>query len=188
MVHGRKTLYLGRARLPALPASRSAGHSGTGTERRRTIRSASLSTKRWARSISPGLHLAASKKFRNLRSNPNVAFVVDDIASHRPVAGSWRRDPWHRRGARRRRRGERAPTGDPDLATADHQLERRKRRTWVCAVVTYPVPGGRHDVGPRCPRPRVRSRLRARASRHRSGSSTTARWPAKRCRRSGSTR
>jgi|SRR5271165_5554141 len=36
-----------------------------------------------------GLHLAASKKFRNLRSNPNVAFVVDDIASL---------DPWQVRG------------------------------------------------------------------------------------------
>ena len=48
----------------------------------------------------------------------------------RPVAGSWRRDPWHRRGARRRRRGQRAPAGDPDLAAADRQLERRKRRTW----------------------------------------------------------
>jgi pyridoxamine 5'-phosphate oxidase family protein len=36
-----------------------------------------------------GSNLTASKKFRNLRSNPNVSFVVDDIAST---------DPWEVRG------------------------------------------------------------------------------------------
>jgi pyridoxamine 5'-phosphate oxidase family protein len=32
-----------------------------------------------------GYHMSKSQKFRNLATNPNVAFVVDDIAS---------RDPW----------------------------------------------------------------------------------------------
>jgi pyridoxamine 5'-phosphate oxidase family protein len=36
-----------------------------------------------------GFNLTASKKFRNLRGNPKVAFVVDDIAST---------DPWEVRG------------------------------------------------------------------------------------------
>ena len=76
-----------------------------------------------------GWNLTASKKFRNLRSNPNVAFVVDDIASI---------DPWEVRGVEIRGVAEaldgegaptahRAPTGDPGLAPAHHQLERRKR-------------------------------------------------------------
>ena len=80
----------------------------------------------------------------------------------RPVAGSWRRDPWHRRGARRRRRGQRAPAGDPDLAAADRQLERRKRRTWYARSRRTRSSEGGMTSGPRCTRPRVRSRLRAR--------------------------
>ena len=38
-----------------------------------------------------GFNLAQSRKFRNLGANPNVAFVVDDLASV---------DPWTPRGSR----------------------------------------------------------------------------------------
>nr|BFE60815.1 PPOX class F420-dependent oxidoreductase [Dactylosporangium thailandense] len=31
-----------------------------------------------------GLNMGASKKWRNLRANPKIAFVVDDLASVRP--------------------------------------------------------------------------------------------------------
>jgi PPOX class F420-dependent enzyme/OxyR family protein len=33
-----------------------------------------------------GHRLSASKKFRNVKANPKVAFVVDDMAFHRPIA------------------------------------------------------------------------------------------------------
>jgi len=44
-----------------------------------------------------GHGLAASKKFRNVRVNPKVAFVVDDMASI---------DPWHPRAVMIQGRGE----------------------------------------------------------------------------------
>jgi len=31
-----------------------------------------------------GMRLASSRKFRNIQSNPNVAFVIDDLVSFRP--------------------------------------------------------------------------------------------------------
>ena len=50
-----------------------------------------------------GLDMGATRKFRNVRNNPKVAFVVDDIASV---------NPWMVRGIEIRGRAE-APTGEP---------------------------------------------------------------------------
>jgi PPOX class F420-dependent enzyme/OxyR family protein len=51
-----------------------------------------------------GFNLAQSRKFRNLTANPNVAFVVDDLASV---------DPWTPRGVEMRGWGEALTDADP---------------------------------------------------------------------------
>jgi pyridoxamine 5'-phosphate oxidase family protein len=51
-----------------------------------------------------GLDLGATRKFRNVRRNPNVALVVDDLASV---------DPWHVRGVEIRGRAEALIDVDP---------------------------------------------------------------------------
>lgn len=53
-----------------------------------------------------GRSMAASRKFRNVGSNPNVAFVVDDIASV---------DPWVVRGVEIRGRAEALVDADPPM-------------------------------------------------------------------------
>jgi pyridoxamine 5'-phosphate oxidase family protein len=50
--------------------------------------------------------LAASKKFRDARANPHVAFVVDDLASV---------DPWRPRAIEIRGLAEAFPAGGEDL-------------------------------------------------------------------------
>ncbi len=50
-----------------------------------------------------GYHMSKSRKFRNLKSNNNVAFVVDDIAS---------RDPWRVRCLEVRGTAEQADIGE----------------------------------------------------------------------------
>lgn len=51
-----------------------------------------------------GLALARTRKFRNVRANPNVAFVVDDLESV---------DPWRPRGIEFRGRAEALEDVDP---------------------------------------------------------------------------
>ena len=76
-----------------------------------------------------GFNLAQSRKFRNLGANPNVAFVVDDLASV---------DPWTPRGVEMRGRGRsphrRRPAGarlqpgaHPHHPGLDRQLGPRAR-------------------------------------------------------------
>ena len=50
-----------------------------------------------------GFNLAESRKFRNLGANPNVAFVVDDLASVDPWTPRRHRDPRVGRRPHRRR-------------------------------------------------------------------------------------
>ena len=89
-----------------------------------------------------GLNLTASRKFRNVRSKPNVAFVVDDIASL---------DPWEVRGVEIRGVAE-ALDGD---GVAEATVRRPVIRIWPRRIVSWNVgneePGmhGRDVPGPR---------------------------------------
>ncbi|MFF4650855.1 PPOX class F420-dependent oxidoreductase [Streptomyces sp. NPDC001380] len=56
-----------------------------------------------------GLHLAASRKFRNIQADPRVSFVVDDLAST---------DPWSPRGVEIRGVAAAVAPGSPDLPPA----------------------------------------------------------------------
>jgi pyridoxamine 5'-phosphate oxidase family protein len=57
-----------------------------------------------------GYHMSKSQKFRNLATNPNVAFVVDDIVS---------RDPWRVRCLEIRGTAEQAQTSSAVGAAGD---------------------------------------------------------------------
>jgi pyridoxamine 5'-phosphate oxidase family protein len=62
-----------------------------------------------------GFNLAQSQKFRNLGANPNVAFVVDDLASV---------DPWTPRGVEMRGRAEALTDADPPVPGISRELIR----------------------------------------------------------------
>jgi len=62
-----------------------------------------------------GLNLAKSKKFRNLKGNPNVAFVVDDLASV---------DPWVVRGVEVRGTAEALQGVAPPITQMSHEVIR----------------------------------------------------------------
>jgi pyridoxamine 5'-phosphate oxidase family protein len=62
-----------------------------------------------------GFDLAKSKKFRNLKGNPNVAFVVDDLASV---------DPWVVRGVEIRGTAEALDGVSPPIAQMSQQVIR----------------------------------------------------------------
>jgi pyridoxamine 5'-phosphate oxidase family protein len=62
-----------------------------------------------------GFNLAKSKKFRNLKGNPNVAFVVDDLASV---------DPWVVRGVEVRGTAEALDGVTPPMAHMSSQVIR----------------------------------------------------------------
>ena len=62
-----------------------------------------------------GFNLAQSRKFRNLGANPNVAFVVDDLASV---------DPWTPRGVEMRGRAEALTDADPPVPGFSRELIR----------------------------------------------------------------
>ena len=62
-----------------------------------------------------GFNLAKSKKFRNLKGNPNVAFVVDDLASV---------DPWVVRGVEIRGVAEALDGVKPPIAQMSQQVIR----------------------------------------------------------------
>jgi pyridoxamine 5'-phosphate oxidase family protein len=89
-----------------------------------------------------GSNLTASKKFRNLRSNPNVAFVVDDIASLHP---------WQVRGVEIRGIAEALEGQGSTVAS----VRRPVIRIWPRRIVSWNVgneePGmrGRDVPGPR---------------------------------------
>jgi len=68
-----------------------------------------------------GFNLAESRKFRNLGANPNVAFVVDDLASV---------DPWTPRGIEIRGRAEGLTDADPPVPGFSRELIRITPR-WI---------------------------------------------------------
>jgi len=59
--------------------------------------------------------MGASRKFRNVRGNPNVAFVVDDLASV---------DPWVPRGIEVRGRGEAVVNAEPPMPEFSREVIR----------------------------------------------------------------
>jgi pyridoxamine 5'-phosphate oxidase family protein len=62
-----------------------------------------------------GLRMGATRKFRNLRTNPNVALVVDDLASV---------DPWVVRGIEIRGTAEALLDQVPPMATMSREIIR----------------------------------------------------------------
>jgi len=60
-----------------------------------------------------GFDLAKSRKFRNLNANPNVAFVVDDLASV---------NPWTPRGIEMRGRAEGLTDAEPPVPGFSREL------------------------------------------------------------------
>lgn len=70
-----------------------------------------------------GHGLAASKKFRNVRANPKVAFVVDDMASV---------DPWHPRAVMVQGRGEAIEGEESSFEGAEDAVIRIVPTSVVC--------------------------------------------------------
>lgn len=68
-----------------------------------------------------GLSLGTSRKFRNVLTNPNVAFVVDDLASI---------DPWAPRGIEIRGLAEPLTNVDPPMAGFSREVI-RITPTWI---------------------------------------------------------
>lgn len=68
-----------------------------------------------------GRDLAGTRKFRNIAGNPQVAFVVDDLAS---------RDPWRPRGVEIRGEAEALRDVDPPLPGMSRHLIRIRPR-WI---------------------------------------------------------
>lgn len=68
-----------------------------------------------------GLSMGTSRKFRNVLANPNVAFVVDDLASI---------EPWAPRGIEVRGRGEALVDVDPPMAGFSREVI-RITPTWI---------------------------------------------------------
>ena len=91
-----------------------------------------------------GLNLGASRKFRNLRTNPNVALVVDDLASV---------DPWEVRGIEVRGVAEALDGQDPPMATMSRQVIRIHPRR----IISWNVDPSRRSMQGRnvAPRPQV---------------------------------
>ena len=70
-----------------------------------------------------GLDLAATRKFRNLRANPHVAFVVDELASI---------DPWVVRGVEIRGSAEALTDVDPPIRGLGRDVIRITPR-WIAS-------------------------------------------------------
>jgi pyridoxamine 5'-phosphate oxidase family protein len=90
-----------------------------------------------------GLHLGASRKFRNLRTNSNVALVVDDLASV---------DPWEVRGIEVRGVAEALDGQDPPMAAMSRQVIRihpRRIISWNVDPSRQSMQGRNVASGPR---------------------------------------
>src|SRR5438874_8306498 len=84
-----------------------------------------------------GLNMAKSRKFRNAKGNPNVAFVVDDLVSV---------DPWTVRGVELRGTAEALEDADPPRRGMSRELLRITPR-WIASW----------GIDPANPRMRVRT-------------------------------
>lgn len=90
-----------------------------------------------------GLNLGATRKFRNVRSNPAVALVVDDLASV---------DPWEVRGIEIRGVAEALDGQEPPMPTMSRQIIRiRPRRiiSWNVDPAQRGMQGRNVDEPPR---------------------------------------
>ena len=79
-----------------------------------------------------GFNLGATRKFKNLRSNPNVAFVVDDLVSM---------SPWEVRGLEIRGVAEPLGDADPPLPGMSRQVIRIHPRRIISRNVGAQAPG-----------------------------------------------
>jgi pyridoxamine 5'-phosphate oxidase family protein len=80
-----------------------------------------------------GLNLGATRKFRNLRTNPSVALVVDDLASV---------DPWEVRGIEIRGVAEALDGQDPPMASMSRQVIRIRPRR----IISWNVDPSQHAM------------------------------------------
>ena len=76
-----------------------------------------------------GYRMSKSQKYRNLATNPNVAFVVDDIAS---------RDPWRVRCLEIRGTAEQATVG-PSVGAAGDQLDSAIIRITPRRIISFGI-------------------------------------------------
>jgi pyridoxamine 5'-phosphate oxidase family protein len=81
-----------------------------------------------------GRAMAKTRKFRNVQANPNVAFVVDDLAS---------RDPWTVRGVEIRGSAEALVDVDPPVRGMSRELIRITPR-WIASWGIEPGDGEPH--------------------------------------------
>ena len=79
-----------------------------------------------------GLNMGATRKYRNLRINPNVALVVDDLASL---------DPWEVRGVEIRGTAQAVDGQDPPMAAMSRQAIRIRPRRIISWNVDPSQPG-----------------------------------------------
>lgn len=79
-----------------------------------------------------GHDLAASRKFRNVRVNPEVSFVVDDLASV---------DPWHVRGIEVRGRAEALDGTSPAGRQVRPRIRIHPRRILVWGGINHGTTG-----------------------------------------------
>lgn len=76
-----------------------------------------------------GYQMSASQKFRNIKHNPKVAFVVDDIAS---------RDPWRVRCLEIRGTAEQVWT-EPAIAPAGDELDAAIIRITPTRIISFGI-------------------------------------------------
>jgi pyridoxamine 5'-phosphate oxidase family protein len=79
-----------------------------------------------------GLNMAGSRKFRNVRANPNVALVVDDLASV---------DPWVVRGVEIRGTAQALEDVDPPIPQMSREVIRITPR-WIASWGVDPEVSG----------------------------------------------
>jgi len=81
-----------------------------------------------------GLNMAKSRKFRNVKQNPNVALVVDDLASV---------DPWVVRGVEIRGGAQALEDIDPPIPRMSREVIRITPR-WIASWGVDPAVSGMH--------------------------------------------
>lgn len=96
-----------------------------------------------------GLNMGATRKYRNVQANPNVAIVIDDIVSF---------DPWQVRGVEIRGKGEALSGQKPPMGHMSGEVIRVHPRRVISWNVDPEHPGMRArevDAGGGSPPPRA---------------------------------
>ena len=122
-----------RAYLQSQPLARLA--TVDGGARRRTIRSAPSSMSRPATSSSAAHAMGASREFRNVQRNGQVALVIDDLVP---------RDPWTVRGLEIRGTAVALEDVDPPVPFMSREVI-RITPTWVTSWGVDPEAPGRYS-------------------------------------------